>query len=162
MLFRSVEWGELDILLIDLPPGTGDVVISLVQTVPLTGAVVVSTPSDVALQDARKALEMFHQVNVEVLGIVENMSHFTCPHCHQEIDIFSRGGAERTAKQFNIPFLGSVELVPEIRHGGDTGVPVALAGPDAPLAAPFYAIASRLAEQALAQAARTESIIEIS
>jgi ATP-binding protein involved in chromosome partitioning len=158
---QQVEWGELDILLIDLPPGTGDVVISLVQTVPLTGAVVVSTPSDVALQDARKALEMFHQVNVEVLGIVENMSHFTCPHCHHEIDIFSRGGAERTAKQFNIPFLGSVELLPEIRHGGDTGMPVALAGPDAPLAAPFYAIARLLAEQAQTQAAKTENIFEI-
>src|SRR5579875_3624334 len=98
---QQVEWGELDFLLVDLPPGTGDVVISLVQTVPITGAVVVSTPSDVSLQDARKALEMFHQVNVEVLGIVENMSHFTCPHCHQEIDIFSKGGAQRTAKQFN-------------------------------------------------------------
>jgi ATP-binding protein involved in chromosome partitioning len=159
---QQVEWGELDILLVDLPPGTGDVVISLVQTVPLTGAVVVSTPSDVALQDARKALEMFHQVNVEVLGIVENMSHFTCPHCHQEIDIFSRGGAERTAKQFNIPFLGSVELVPEIRLGGDTGMPVALAGADSPLAAPFYAIAGRLAERALEQAASTENIFEIS
>jgi ATP-binding protein involved in chromosome partitioning len=159
---QQVEWGELDILLIDLPPGTGDVVISLVQTVPLTGAVVVSTPSDVSLQDARKALEMFHQVNVDVLGIVENMSHFTCPHCHTEIDIFSRGGAERTARQFNIPFLGSVELVPEIRHGGDTGMPVALAGPESPLAEQFYAIASHLADRTLAQAAKTENIFEIS
>ena len=104
---QQVEWGELDYLIVDLPPGTGDVVISLVQTVPLTGAVVVSTPSDVSLQDARKALEMFAQVNVEVLGIVENMSHFTCPHCHQEIDIFSRGGAERTAQavQRSLPRL---------------------------------------------------------
>ena len=159
---QQVEWGELDMLLIDLPPGTGDVVISLVQTVPLTGAVVVSTPSDVSLQDARKALEMFHQVNVEVLGIVENMSHFTCPHCHHEIDIFSKGGAERTAQQFNIPFLGSVELVPEIRHGGDSGMPVALAGPESPLAAQFYAIASHLAERAQAQAAKSENIFEIS
>jgi ATP-binding protein involved in chromosome partitioning len=90
---QQVQWGELDFLLVDLPPGTGDVVISLVQTVPLTGAVIISTPSDVSLQDARKALEMFHQVNVEVLGLVENMSHFTCPHCHEVIDIFSRGGA---------------------------------------------------------------------
>ena len=155
-------WGDLDILLIDLPPGTGDVVISLVQTVPLTGAVVVSTPSDVSLQDARKALEMFRQVNVDILGIVENMSHFTCPHCHQEIDIFARGGAERTASQFNIPFLGSVELVPEIRHGGDTGAPVALAGPDSPLAAQFYAIASPLAARALAQAEKSDNIFEIS
>jgi ATP-binding protein involved in chromosome partitioning len=159
---QQVEWGELDILLIDLPPGTGDVVISLVQTVPLTGAVVVSTPSDVSLQDARKALEMFHQVNVEVLGIVENMSHFTCPHCHHEIDIFSKGGAERTAKQFNIPFLGSIELTSEIRQGGDTGMPVALAGPDAPQAAAFYAIARQLAEKAQARSARTENIFEIS
>jgi ATP-binding protein involved in chromosome partitioning len=158
---QQVEWGELDILLIDLPPGTGDIVISLVQTVPLTGAVVVSTPSDVSLQDARKALEMFHQVNVDVLGIVENMSHFTCPHCHHEIDIFSRGGAERTARQFNIPFLGSVELLPEIRHGGDTGMPVALAGPDSPNAAQFYAIASHLAELAKAHAKKSENIFEI-
>jgi ATP-binding protein involved in chromosome partitioning len=159
---QQVEWGELDILLIDLPPGTGDVVISLVQTVPLTGAVVVSTPSDVSLQDARKAIEMFHQVNVEILGIVENMSQFTCPHCHHVIDIFSTGGAERTAKQFNVPFLGSVELTPEIRHGGDTGMPVALAGPDAAVSTPFYAIARQLAERAQAQANKTENIFEIS
>src|SRR6202050_2217872 len=115
---QQVNWGELDYLVVDLPPGTGAVGISLGQSAPVTGAVVVSTPSDVSLEDARKALEMFAQVNVEVLGIVENMSHFTCPHCHHEIDIFSRGGAERTAAQFNIPFLGSVELVPEIRQGG--------------------------------------------
>jgi ATP-binding protein involved in chromosome partitioning len=159
---QQVEWGELDFLLVDLPPGTGDVVISLVQTVPLTGAVVVSTPSDVALQDARKALEMFHQVNVEILGLVENMSHFTCPHCHQEIDIFSKGGTERTAKQFGLAFLGSVELDPEIRYGGDTGLPVALAGPDSPKAAQFYAIARQVAEKAQAQSANVEDIFEIS
>ena len=135
---QQVNWGELDYLIVDLPPGTGDVVISLVQTVPLTGAVVVSTPSDVSLQDARKALEMFAQVNVEVLGIVENMSHFTCPHCHEEIDIFSRGGAERTAAQFKVPFLGSIELIPAIREGGDRGLPVALAGPKSPQAAEFF------------------------
>src|SRR5271170_6383071 len=150
---QQVEWGELDFLLVDLPPGTGDVVISLVQTVPLTGAVVVSTPSDVSLQDARKALEMFAQVNVEVLGIVENMSHFTCPHCHHEIDIFSRGGAERTAQQFSVPFLGSIELVPAIREGGDRGLPVALAGTKSPQAAAFYEVAQKLmvrAEEAAA------------
>jgi ATP-binding protein involved in chromosome partitioning len=158
---QQVAWGELDFLIVDLPPGTGDVVISLVQTVPLTGAIVVSTGSSVALQDARKALEMFHQVNVEVLGIVENMSHFTCPHCHKEIDIFSRGGAERTAKQFNIPFLGSVELTPEIRQGGDTGLPVALAGPESQHAAQFYAIASHLAERAQAQADKSQNVFEI-
>ena len=158
----QVEWGQLDYLVVDLPPGTGDVVISLVQTVPLTGAVVVSTPSDVALQDARKALEMFAQVNVEVLGIVENMSHFTCPHCHQEIDIFSRGGAERTAKQFGVPFLGSIELVPAIREGGDRGLPVALAGPKSPQAAEFYAVAEKLMEQAETAAAAATDVIEIS
>src|ERR1700757_1065932 len=159
---QQVEWGELDILLVDLPPGTGDVVISLVQTVPLTGAVVVSTPSDVSLQDARKALEMFHQVNVEVLGIVENMSYFTCPHCHQEIDISSRGGAERTAKQFNVPFLGSIELVPAIREGGDRGMPVTLAGPKSPQAAEFFAVAQKLMERAEAAAAASNDVIEIS
>ncbi|HEX3435770.1 MAG TPA: Mrp/NBP35 family ATP-binding protein [Pseudacidobacterium sp.] len=159
---QQVEWGELDFLLVDLPPGTGDVVISLVQTVPLTGAVVVSTPSDVSLQDARKALEMFHQVNVEVLGIVENMSHFTCPHCHQEIDIFSKGGAERTAKQFNVPFLGSIELDPEIRLGGDRGLPVALLGEDSPKAKDFYAVAKQVAERAQAQSAKSENVFEIS
>ncbi len=158
---QQVEWGELDYLIIDLPPGTGDVVISLVQTVPLTGAVVVSTPSDVALQDARKALEMFAQVNVEVLGIVENMSHFTCPHCHHEIDIFSKGGAERTAKQFNIPFLGSIELIPSIREGGDRGLPVTLAGPKSPQAAEFFAIAEKLMERATAAAAASTDVLEI-
>ncbi|WP_420236423.1 Mrp/NBP35 family ATP-binding protein [Telmatobacter bradus] len=159
---QQVEWGELDYLLVDLPPGTGDVVISLVQTVPLTGAVVVSTPSDVSLEDARKALEMFAQVNVDVLGIVENMSHFTCPHCHQEIDIFSKGGAERTAEKYAIPFLGSIELIPSIREGGDRGLPVALAGPKSPQAAPFYAVAEKLIAQAEASAAAATDVIEIS
>jgi ATP-binding protein involved in chromosome partitioning len=159
---QQVEWGELDFLLVDLPPGTGDVVISLVQTVPLTGAVVISTPSDVSLQDARKALEMFHQVNVEVLGIVENMSHFTCPHCQHEIDIFSKGGAERIAQQFNLAFLGAIELVPEIRRGGDSGLPIALAGPESQQAAAFYAAAKRLAERAHEQSSKAENIVEIS
>jgi ATP-binding protein involved in chromosome partitioning len=159
---QQVQWGELDYLIVDLPPGTGDVVLSLVQTVPLTGAVVVSTPSDVSLQDARKALGMFGQVNVEVLGIVENMSHFTCPHCHQEIDIFSKGGAEKTAKQFNVPFLGSIELVPAIREGGDTGKPVAILGPDSPQAAEFYAVAKNVMERAEAAAAASSNVLEIS
>ena len=159
---QQVNWGELDYLIVDLPPGTGDVVISLVQTVPLTGAVVVSTPSDVSLQDARKALEMFGQVNVEVLGIVENMSHFTCPHCHEVIDIFSKGGAERTAAQFNVPFLGSIELIPAIREGGDRGMPVALAGPKSPQATEFFNVAQKLMERAEAAAASASDVIEIS
>jgi len=158
---QQVEWGELDFLIVDLPPGTGDVVISLVQTVPLTGAVVVSTPSDVSLQDARKALEMFHQVNVVVLGVVENMGHFTCPHCHEVIDIFSSGGAERTAKQYGLPFLGSLDLDPRIREGGDTGLPVSLAGEGAPVAKQFYEIAREVARRAQEQSAKTEDILEI-
>src|SRR5579863_2028367 len=159
---QQVEWGELDYLIVDLPPGTGDVVISLVQTVPLTGAVVVSTPSDVSLQDARKALEMFAQVNVEVLGIIENMSYFTCPHCHEVIDIFSKGGAERTAQQFNVPFLGSIELIPAIREGGDRGLPVTLAGPKSPQATAFYDAAQKLMERAEAATAASSDVIEIS
>jgi ATP-binding protein involved in chromosome partitioning len=159
---QQVEWGELDYLIVDLPPGTGDVVISLVQTVPLTGAVVVSTPSDVSLQDARKAIEMFAQVNVQVLGIVENMSHFTCPHCHEEIDIFSKGGAEHTAKQYNLPFLGSIELIPSIREGGDRGLPVTLAGPKSPQATAFFDIAEKLMAQAESAAASASDVIEIS
>ena len=141
---QQVEWGELDYLVVDLPPGTGDVAISLIQTVPLTGAIVVSTPSDVSLQDARKAIEMFRQVKVEIAGIVENMGYFTCPHCGKEIDIFSSGGVERTARQFGIPYLGAVELDPEIRKGGDTGRPVALAGEDYPHAKSFYQFARRV------------------
>ena len=158
---QQVKWGELDFLIVDLPPGTGDVVISLVQTVPLTGAVVVSTPSDVALQDARKAVEMFRQVNTPILGVVENMSQFVCPHCHQAIDIFSKGGAERTAKQFHVPFLGSIDLVSAIREGGDTGEPVAAAGPEAPEAAQFYTVARDLATNAKAQASKAENVFEI-
>ena len=158
---QQVEWGELDFLLVDLPPGTGDVVISLVQTVPLTGAVVVSTPSDVALQDARKAIEMFGQVNVEVLGIVENMSHFTCPHCHHEIDIFSKGGAVRTAEQFKVPFLGAVELALPIREGGDTGAPVATRGENAAFAGEFFTIARAIAERAAQLEGRGEDVFSI-
>ncbi len=101
-----VEWGHLDYMIVDLPPGTGDIALSLVQNVPLTGAVVVSTPSDVSLQDARKAIEMFRQMKVDLVGVVENMSYFVCPNCQHESDIFSRGGAEIMAKQFGVPFFG--------------------------------------------------------
>ena len=159
---QQVEWGELDFLIVDLPPGTGDVVISLVQTVPLTGAVVVSTPSDVSLQDARKAIEMFGQVKVEVLGVVENMSHFTCPHCHEVIDIFSSGGAERTAAQFGLEFLGAVDLDPSIRSGGDRGLPVTLAGEENAVAKPFFEVARRVAARAQEIAEKSEQVIEIS
>ena len=152
---RQVEWGELDYLLIDLPPGTGDVALSLAQNVPLTGAVVVTTPSDVALEDGRKALNMFVQLKIDVLGVVENMSYFQCPHCHHELDIFSHGGGERTAEQFAVPFLGSLPLLAEVRQGGDSGKPVALAGAAAENARPFYEVARRVAAQISIRAAET-------
>ena len=141
---NSVEWGQLDYLVIDLPPGTGDVALSLVQTVPLTGAVVVSTPSDVSLQDARKAIEMFRQMKVDLVGVVENMSYFVCPHCNHEVDIFSRGGAEKTAQQFGVAFLGAIQLDPELRKGGDTGKPAVLDGENAPHAKALYEFARRV------------------
>jgi ATP-binding protein involved in chromosome partitioning len=124
----SVVWGELDYLVVDLPPGTGDVALSLIQTVPLTGAIVVSTPSDVSLQDARKAIEMFRQMKVDLVGMVENMSYFVCPHCNHQTDIFSRGGAEKTATQFGVAYLGEVQLDPDIRKASDSGRPTVLAG----------------------------------
>ncbi len=148
---RQVEWGSLDYLLIDLPPGTGDISLSLAQSVPLTGAIVVTTPSDVSLQDGRKALNMFQQLHVTVLGVVENMSGFTCPHCHRDVDIFSHGGGERTAEKFGVPFLGALPLLPEVRQGGDSGRPVAAAGQDAPAARPFFEVAKRVAATASAQ-----------
>ena len=158
----QVEWGELDYLVVDLPPGTGDVVISLVQTVPLTGAVIVTTPSDVSLQDARKAIEMFKQVKVDILGIVENMSYFVCPHCHQEIDIFSKGGGLRTAQQFSIPFLGSIELDPDIRKGGDSGQPIVLEGDQSPHAKSIFAFTDKVIERTKElQAADGGSVIQI-
>jgi ATP-binding protein involved in chromosome partitioning len=156
-----VAWGELDYLVIDLPPGTGDVVISLSQSVPLTGAVVVTTPSGVALQDARKAIEMFHQVHVEILGVVENMSYFVCPHCNHEIDVFSSGGGERTAQQYNVPFLGRIELDPTIREGGDSGHPVALAGEQANNAKSLFAFARKVLERAEELKASGGSVLTI-
>src|ERR1700719_3841674 len=128
---RSVLWGELDYLIIDLPPGTGDVQLTLIQTVAVTGAVVVTTPSTVALADVRKAIEMFRQVNVEVLGVVENMSTFSCPHCAKPIDIFAHGEGAKTAQAYGVPVLGEIEIDPRIRIGGDTGQPVALQGENA-------------------------------
>jgi ATP-binding protein involved in chromosome partitioning len=138
---RSVRWGQLDYLVVDLPPGTGDVQLSLIQTVSVTGAVIVTTPSLVALADVRRAIEMFRQVNVEVLGVVENMSYFSCPHCSGHIDVFGHGEGERLAKTFQIPFLGEIEIDPQIRIGGDTGKPVASFGEDAPGGKSIYAVA---------------------
>src|SRR2546425_12761670 len=138
---RSVEWGELEYLVVDLPPGTGDVQLTLIQTVALTGAVVVTTPSVVALADVRKAIEMFRQVNVEVLGVVENMSYFNCPHCNGRIDVFGHGEGQHMAKLFGVPFLGEIEIDPQIRIGGDSGKPVAAQGESASVAKSIYAMA---------------------
>ncbi len=144
---KQVNWGELDYLLVDLPPGTGDVQLTLVQSVPLTGAVVVSTPQDVALQDARKAIMMFKQMKVEVLGIVENMSYFLCPHCHQRSDVFSHGGAKKASEKFEVPFLGEIPLDVAIREGGDSGSPITVMQPDSELSKIFARVAEQLAAQ---------------
>jgi len=158
----SVEWGKLDYLVVDLPPGTGDVALSLIQTVPLTGAIVVSTPSDVSLQDARKAIEMFRQMKVDIVGVVENMSYFVCPHCNQEIDIFSRGGAEKTAREFGVAFLGNVLLDPDIRKAGDTGKPAVLAGEESRQAKSLYDFTRKVAARVdEIKAAAPESVIQI-
>jgi ATP-binding protein involved in chromosome partitioning len=142
---RSVEWGELDYLVIDLPPGTGDVQLTLIQTVAVTGAVLVTTPSTVALADVRKAIEMFRQVNVEVLGVVENMSTFLCPHCNKAVDIFGHGEGTKTAIAYGVPVLGEIEIDPRIRLGGDTGNPVAAQGESAPAAQSLYRVARAVA-----------------
>jgi ATP-binding protein involved in chromosome partitioning len=142
---RSVRWGQLDYLIVDLPPGTGDVQLSLIQSVAVSGAVIVTTPSVVALADVRKAVEMFRQVNVEILGVVENMSYFSCPHCQGRIDVFGHGEGKRMAQAFGVPFLGEIELDPQIRIGGDTGKPVASLGEDAPGGKSLYAMARSVA-----------------
>ncbi len=144
---RQVDWGNLDYLLIDLPPGTGDVQLSLTQTVPLMGAVVVSTPQDVALLDARKAIQMFRQVRVEILGIVENMSYFQCPNCQHRTNVFSHGGGVETAAKYGVPFLGEVPLDIAVREGGDAGKPIVLSAPDSPAAKAFSQIAANVAAQ---------------
>ncbi len=141
---RGVDWGELDYLIIDLPPGTGDVQLTLIQTAPLTGAVVVTTPSEVSLEDARKAVHMFQQVRVPILGLVENMSYLLCPHCNERIDVFSQGGGKRTAEQMNVHFLGELALDPAVRIGGDSGKPITL-GSDAKA---FVALAEEVARRA--------------
>jgi len=154
---RGVDWGELDYLVIDLPPGTGDVQLSLIQTAPITGAIVVTTPSDVSLEDARKAIHMFHQVKVPILGIVENMSYLDCPHCHERIDVFSHGGGKKTAEAMGVPFLGELPLDPAIRIGGDSGQPITLG--DA--GAPFVAIAREVQRRAAEESGKKGPSIQI-
>ena len=143
-MLRDVEWGAPDILIIDMPPGTGDAQLTLAQRARLAGAVIVSTPQDLALIDARKGLNMFHKVNVPVLGIVENMSYFICPNCQTQHDIFAHGGAEAEAKRLNVPFLGAIPLEMEIRVGSDSGTPITISNPDSPHAQAYFGVAEKL------------------
>jgi ATP-binding protein involved in chromosome partitioning len=143
----DVSWGELDYLIMDMPPGTGDIQLTTAQSVPLTGAVMVSTPQDVALLDAGKALMMFKKLNVPVLGLVENMSTFVCPHCNQPTDLFGHGGAQAAAARYGVPFLGEIPLHLRIREGGDNGRPVVVDAPDSAEAQAFIHVARNLAAQ---------------
>jgi ATP-binding protein involved in chromosome partitioning len=141
-LLKDTEWGDLDTLVIDLPPGTGDVQLTLVQTVPLTGAILVTTPQDLALLDVRKGAEMFKQVNAPLIGIVETMSLFVCPHCGQETEVFRRGGGQKESERLGIPLLGRVPLDPTICDTGDAGVPLVLSHPETKAASEFLSIAT--------------------
>src|SRR5499427_9719733 len=144
---RDFEWGDLDYLVIDLPPGTGDAPLSLSQLIPLSGVVIVTTPQDVALQDVAKGMAMFRRLEVPVLGVVENMSYFVCPHCNEKHELFGRGGGEKIAQAFDVPFLGQVPLQPNVRTGGDEGQPVVLADPDSAAAKAFSSVAGAVARQ---------------
>lgn len=156
-LLHEVLWGgldnrELDYLVVDLPPGTGDTQLTLVQSVPLTGGVIVTTPSVVALMDAERGLRMFREARVPILGIVENMSYFICPHCHGETDIFSRGGGRQVSDSLGVPFLGEIPLNPAIREGGDHGAPIVAAMPESPEALIFRDVADKVRRAAEAAA----------
>jgi ATP-binding protein involved in chromosome partitioning len=143
----DVKWGELDFMVIDLPPGTGDAQLTLTQKVPLTGAVIVTTPQDVALIDARKGLAMFRKVNVPVLGIIENMSYFVCRHCGEREEIFGHGGGKKTADMLGVPFLGEVPIDPKVVVGGDSGEPIVVLDPKSPAAMAFEELARRIVAQ---------------
>jgi len=143
-MLREVEWGTLDVLVVDMPPGTGDAQLTLAQQVPLAGAVIVSTPQDLALIDARRGIAMFRRVDVPVLGLVENMSYFLCPHCGKRTDIFSHGGAKAEAEKTGVPFLGEVPLDAEIRETSDSGLPVVATRPNSPHAQVYREIAKRV------------------
>lgn len=142
----GVEWGELDYLVVDLPPGTGDTQLTLVQTVPLDGAVIVTTPQNISLIDARKALAMFREVNVPVLGIIENMSYFICSNCNKKTEIFGYGGGRETSKTLGVKFLGEIPINPEIRTSSDQGIPIVESDPDSPVSVTFREIALRIRE----------------
>jgi ATP-binding protein involved in chromosome partitioning len=157
----DVHWGELDYLIFDLPPGTGDIQLTLVQTIPLTGAVIVTTPQDVALADAKKGLMMFNKVNVPVLGIVENMSYFICSHCGQRENIFDSGGGKRTAEELNVPFLGEIPIDTRVRIGGDKGDPIVHGEPASQQGKIIHGIARQLAAQISIQYLGTPSMPKI-
>jgi ATP-binding protein involved in chromosome partitioning len=141
----DVEWGELDYLIIDLPPGTGDASLTVAQMVPLTGVILVTTPQDVALADVIKARAMFKKLKVNILGIVENMSYFVCPHCGERTNVFSHGGGKRASSELGIPYLGDIPLDTQVRVGGDTGQPIVATHPDSPLAKAFLRLATEAA-----------------
>jgi len=141
---RDVAWGELDVMVVDMPPGTGDAQLTMAQTVPLSGAVVVSTPQDLSLIDARRGIAMFKQVNVPLLGVIENMSYFVCPHCGGRSDIFAHGGARHEAEAHGAPFLGEIPLDMTIRETSDGGAPIVVSAPDSPQAKAFLAVAERV------------------
>ena len=156
----DVEWGELDYLVIDLPPGTGDAQLSLTQTLPLSGGVIVTLPQQVSLEDARRGLEMFRSMDVPVLGVVENMSYLELPG-GERVDIFGQGGGERLAREAGVPFLGSVPIDPAVRQGGDAGQPVILARPDSAAARALTALAEAVAARLSVQAARGPGVVPI-
>ncbi len=143
----GVAWEELDYLIVDLPPGTGDIQLSLCQTIPLTGAVIVSTPQDVALRVAQKAIAMFHKLNAPILGMIENMSHFICSHCGKREDIFGTGGARKAAERLGIPFLGEIPLATPVRVQSDEGKPIVISDPNSPVTQAFIQAAEKLAEE---------------
>jgi ATP-binding protein involved in chromosome partitioning len=144
---RDVDWGELDYLVIDLPPGTGDAPLSLSQLIPMSGTVIVTTPQDVALQDVAKGMSMFKRLEVPIIGVIENMSYFISPTDGSRHEIFGRGGGERIAKHFGVPFLGQVPLDPRVREGGDSGRPIVVVDPESPVSAAFRSVAGEIARQ---------------
>src|SRR5215212_8218736 len=155
----DVKWGELDYLIVDMPPGTGDVQLSLAQLVPVQGAVLVTTPQEVAVADVRRALRMFELVAVPILGVVENMSYFIAPDTGNRYDIFGAGGGQKLSEQYNVPFLGAVPLGMEVREGGDKGVPVVVSQPDSPQAQAFHHVAEEVARQVSIEAMKPELVV---
>jgi ATP-binding protein involved in chromosome partitioning len=149
---RDVAWGTLDYLVVDLPPGTGDAQLTLAQSLPLTGAVIVTTPQDVAMEIAAKALAMFQQLRVPILGILENMSGFVCPHCGTTAPVFGAGGGRRSSERLGVPFLGAIPLDPAVCAGGDRGQPIVAGQPDSPVAAAFRELSARVRERVAALA----------